>query len=110
MKWWIIPLSILALSSCTRETPQAVSTLVDRHGCGGCHVIPGIPGATGRTGPPLGDYSRQVYVAGVSPNTPDILSRFIMNPRAIDPRSAMPNLGVSAAEARLLASYLRGDQ
>jgi len=107
---WMIVLPSLLVAGCSQEPPQAVRTIVDAHGCGSCHVIPGIPGATGRTGPPLESYHRQAYVAGVLPNTQDALSRFIMNPQTVDPRSAMPNLHVTAAEANLLATFLRSDQ
>ncbi|MCF6369887.1 c-type cytochrome [Rhizobium halophilum] len=106
---WLIVFSGLVLSSCTQEAPQTVTTLVNGYGCGSCHVIPSIPGATGRTGPPLQDYQRQVYVAGVLPNTHETLTRFIMDPQTVDPRSAMPDLGVTSDEASLLASYLRAE-
>ncbi|CUH40863.1 hypothetical protein JSE7799_03603 [Jannaschia seosinensis] len=81
-------------------------TLIVRNGCGTCHVIPGVPGANGRTGPPLGAMSRQAYVAGVLPNTLDALAQFIQNPQAVDPGSAMPRLGLTEDEARRLALYL----
>ncbi len=103
----LIVFACLIFSGCTEEAPETVRLLVDAHGCGTCHVIPGIPGATGRTGPPLVDYGRQVYVAGVVPNTHETLARFIMDPQAVDPRTAMPDLGVTAEEADLLAAFLR---
>ncbi|HEX2020383.1 MAG TPA: cytochrome C [Aurantimonas sp.] len=103
----LVVLACLLVSGCTEEAPETVRLLVAAHGCGTCHVIRGIPGATGRTGPPLVDYGRQVYVAGVVPNTHETLARFIMDPQAIDPRTAMPDLGVTAEEADLLAAFLR---
>ena len=106
MRWLVVLACCLAFSGCTREAPQAVSRVVDDYGCGSCHTIPGIAGATGRTGPPLVEYGRQVYVAGVAPNTPEMLTRFILDPQAVDPRSAMPDLRLTRAEASLLASYL----
>lgn len=77
-----------------------------RHGCGACHVIPGIRTATGRVGPRLNGIGGQVYVAGVLPNTPENLVRWIRFPQDINPRTAMPNLGVSEQEARDIAAYL----
>jgi len=90
-----------------QEAAEDARALVARHGCGTCHVIPGVPGADGRTGPPLDALERQPYVAGVVPNTADLLAAFIADPQGIDPRSAMPDLDIPAAEARRLALYLR---
>jgi cytochrome c1 len=80
--------------------------LVEAHGCGTCHVIPTIEGADGLTGPPLTTMARQAYVAGVLPNTPEALARFVMDPQAVDPRSAMPDLGLGAEEAAAIAAFL----
>jgi cytochrome c1 len=85
---------------------EAARTLLAQHGCGTCHVIPDTPGANGRTGPPLTAMARQAYVAGVLPNTREALARFIADPQAVDPRSAMPDVGITPDEARLLADYL----
>lgn len=80
--------------------------LIDANGCGTCHRIPDTQGADGLTGPPLAAMSRQAYVAGVVPNTPEALAAFIADPQEIDPRTAMPDLGLSLDEARLIAQYL----
>ena len=77
-----------------------------RHGCGGCHVIPGVGGASGRVGPSLRDFGQQMYIAGQLPNTPDHLIVWLQNPRRYDPGTAMPDLGVTEAEARDMAAYL----
>jgi cytochrome c1 len=45
-------------------------------------------------------------VAGKLPNTPDQLVRWIQQPQAVEPGTAMPDLGVSLAEARDIAAYL----
>jgi mono/diheme cytochrome c family protein len=76
------------------------------HGCGGCHVIPGVRTATGRVGPQLIGLREQTYIAGVLANTPDNLIAWIMVPQDINPMTAMPNLEVSAQEARDIAAYL----
>ena len=77
-----------------------------RHGCGGCHVIPGIGGASGRVGPSLDGFGEQMYVAGQLPNTPDHLIAWLQNPQRHAPGTAMPNLGVTESEARDMAAYL----
>jgi cytochrome c len=76
------------------------------YGCGACHVIPGIPGATGRVGPSLADIAHQSFVGGVVSNTPENMIAWIQDPPALSPRTAMPNLNVSSADARDIAAYL----
>ncbi|TFL18359.1 c-type cytochrome [Jannaschia formosa] len=102
--------AVLILAALAAPAPadaeEAARALIARHGCGTCHVIPGVPGADGRTGPPLDAMARQVYVAGVIPNTLEGLARFIADPQEVDPLSAMPDLGLSPEEARRLAVYL----
>ncbi len=103
-------LMLLALAACKEQplTPeeQRGRGLVLDHGCGTCHVIPRIEGADGLTGPPLTAMARQAYVAGVAPNTPEALFRFIMSPQEIDPRSAMPDLGIGREDAAAIAAFL----
>jgi cytochrome c len=77
-----------------------------RHGCGGCHVIPGVPEARGRVGPSLQDFAGRPYIAGRLTNDAGNLMTWIQTPRAVDPGTLMPDLGVSEAEARDIATYL----
>lgn len=77
-----------------------------RYGCGGCHIIPGVSGARGMVGPPLTDFALRGYVAGVVPNWPRHLVQWVMDPPAISPQTAMPNLGIGEQEARDIAAYL----
>jgi cytochrome c2 len=79
---------------------------IRRYGCDACHTIPGIAGADREVGPPLAGIKRRMYIAGVLPNTPDNLVKWIQNPPAIDSKTAMPYLGVSEREARDIAAYL----
>ncbi|SFH26804.1 hypothetical protein SAMN04488020_10921 [Palleronia marisminoris] len=101
----LLPLALIGCDSDPADQ-DAARALIDANGCGTCHRIPETEGADGLTGPPLTAMSRQVYVAGVVPNTPDMLTAFIADPQAIDPRSAMPDLGLSLEEARLIGEYL----
>jgi cytochrome c len=97
-----------------RETRYAVAggdadrgkTAIQMYGCGSCHSIPGIRDANGMVGPPLTMWSRRTYIAGEVPNTPDFLIRWIEMPQAIEPGTAMPNLGVTEGKARDIAAYL----
>jgi cytochrome c2 len=90
----------------TSGDPARAPFLFRHYGCSGCHEIPGIPGADGKVGGPLAGLRARVYIAGVASNTPDNLIRWIVDPQAFSPRSAMPITGISEAEARDLAAYL----
>jgi cytochrome c1 len=90
----------------TGGDPTRGRAAVARYGCGGCHVIPGIPGAQGRVGPPLTEFGERAYVAGRLPNAPEALVRWIRDPQAVSPGTAMPDLGVTEPHARDIAAYL----
>lgn len=77
-----------------------------RHGCNACHVVPGLAAPQGRVGPSLADLDERQYLAGVLPNTPDHLIDWVVDPKRHSPKTAMPDLGVTEAEARDIASYL----
>jgi cytochrome c len=79
---------------------------IERYGCGGCHVIPGIREADGTVGPPLTDFADRGYIAGELPNNGDNLVRWLMDPQSVEPGTAMPNLGVTEDQARDIAAYL----
>jgi len=80
--------------------------LMIRYGCAGCHTIPGVPGARGLAGPTLEGFAGRLYVGGTATNNSGNLVRWLVNPRAVDPRTAMPVTGISESEARSVADYL----
>lgn len=80
--------------------------LIRSYGCGTCHTIPGVTGASGLVGPPLGGIASRAYIGGVLPNAPDNMLRWLQNPRAVDPLTAMPNVGLTPSDARHIAAYL----
>ncbi len=80
--------------------------LIQSYGCGSCHTIPGVLGARALVGPPLWAIADRGYIGGVLPNTQSDMVRWIRNPRAINPRTVMPNLGVTESDARDIAAYL----
>jgi cytochrome c len=87
-------------------SPARGRPAIARYGCGSCHTIPGIQGATARVGPLLTGLRNQTYVAGRLPNVPYHLVAWIENPQRISPGTAMPNLHVTDADARDIAAYL----
>ena len=113
-----LSLTIAALSGCQeaagRESRYAIAggdpergkAAIRMYGCGSCHTIPGLRDANGTVGPPLVMWNRRTYIAGEVPNTPEYLVRWIEMPQAIEPGTAMPNLGVTEGRARDIAAYL----
>lgn len=87
-------------------SPERGRMLIQEHSCGACHTVPGVRGAAGKVGPRLDRVREQIYVAGVLHNTPQNLTFWIANPKKADPRTAMPDLGVSDEDARHIAAYL----
>ena len=80
---------------------------IQSRGCGGCHEIGGVPGASGRVGPPLKGVTSRMYVGGMLLNTPQNLALWIRDPRSVNPKTAMPTLGVTEEEAEDISAYLR---
>ena len=80
--------------------------LMRKYGCQSCHTIPGVVGANGLVGPPLAGIASRSYIGGVLPNAPDNMLRWIRDPKAVSPLTAMPNTGVTASDARHIAAYL----
>ncbi|MEZ5410137.1 MAG: cytochrome c oxidase assembly protein [Acidimicrobiales bacterium] len=86
--------------------PGQGAEAISAYGCGSCHEIPGIRRADGLVGPPLDRFGRRSFIAGELPNTPDNLVTWVMDPQAVEPGTAMPNLDVTEADARDIAAYL----
>ena len=80
--------------------------LLAQYQCGSCHVIPEVAAARGQVGPGLAAFGRRSYIAGHVPNNVDALARWIVEPAALAPGTAMPSMGVSMADARDMAVFL----
>ena len=111
---WLVTGTALLASACGTDAAQPPGPgnaargreEIRKHGCGACHVIPGIPGARGSVGPPLADYGRRAYIAGRLPNTAESVSAFLQDPLAFAPDSAMPDLGLDPSTADDMAAWL----
>jgi len=90
----------------TGGDPRRGQALILRLGCGACHTIPGVEGATGLVGPSLDRIGSRDRLAGRLPNTPENLLRWIRDPQGIAPGTAMPDLGLTEQEGRDVAAYL----
>jgi cytochrome c len=111
-------LILLAIAACSsksetfsaREVPGGNErngrTYMEAAGCGSCHMIPGVVNARGMVGPSLEHFAQRSFIAGEVPNTTDNLVKWIVNPPSIEPKTAMPVLGVTPTQARDIAAYL----
>jgi cytochrome c len=109
----LIPLALLGACGQTGIPPQGIGgdpargeIALRQYACPTCHIIPGMVGAHGLAGPPLTQWPRRAYIAGILPNTPDNLVRWLRDPQEVSPANAMPNLGVTERDARDMAAYL----
>lgn len=46
------------------------------------------------------------FIAGQLPNKPGVMVAFLQNPPALVPATGMPNVGLTAEEAKHIAAYL----
>jgi cytochrome c2 len=116
----MVSVLLVAFVGCTGDRPSrassealAVSGDADRgrvtiteSGCGSCHRIPGIVNADSYVGPPLDAWSRRSFIAGTLVNRPDELARWLRDPQAIRPGSAMPDLELDEREIADVVEYL----
>jgi mono/diheme cytochrome c family protein len=79
---------------------------LQQYACVSCHKITGIVGPDAQVGPPLEDLSQRRYIGAGLLNTPENMVRWISDPQQVDPLTAMPDMGVSASDARDIAAYL----
>lgn len=112
--------ALMAASGCRGNNPdEAVAyqvatggdanrgrAVIEQKNCGACHTIPGIRRARGMVAPPLYWFSRRTFIAGQLPNTPANLVRWVQSPVSVEPRTAMPMVGLSDQDARDVAAYL----
>lgn len=80
---------------------------MSQYACTTCHIVPGVAGRDVRVGPTLEKMGQRRYIAGILPNTPENMVRWLRNPPGVDPDTAMPDLGVTSQHARDIAAYLR---
>lgn len=101
--------------SAAGATPVAGAVLGDaragkraaqQHLCVTCHAIPGMVGANHHVGPPLAGMGTRTYIGGVVANTPENMVRWLKDPQALAPGSAMPALGLSDRDARDIAAFM----
>lgn len=101
-------LAATLLCGCRNRSPDVVrgSAAIGRYGCGSCHTIQGIEGANGLVGPPLTGIKDRMYIAGMLQNTRENMATWILDPKAVNDRTAMPKLGVSPEDTADIVNLL----
>ena len=98
----------LVTAGCASEDTVAERghDLIVHYGCGACHTIGGVRGADATVGPRLTSFRSGRYIAGrLVRNHPNTV-RWILDPPAIEPKTVMPDLGLSRAQAEAVTTYL----
>ena len=88
------------------DAVQRGKMALQQYACVTCHVIPHVVGAHMTVGPPLTGIANRKYLAGVLPNSPDNMVRWLRAPQQVAPGSAMPDLGITEQDARDMAAFL----
>jgi mono/diheme cytochrome c family protein len=104
-----------ALAGCEADAPpQAQWTgdpvtgrmVIATKGCGVCHQVPGVPGATGVVGPSLRGFAGRALIAGQHVNEPQVLVSWLRDAPQLSPGTGMPAMPITEPEARDVAAYL----
>jgi len=90
----------------THGDPYRGEAMFIQYGCGSCHGLKHVRKASGMVGPPLDGIAVRAMIAGKLDNTPDNLQQWIRNPQAVTPGTDMPDLHVSARDARDISAFL----
>lgn len=86
--------------------PERGLTLIESQGCGACHQVPGLAWPRGKVGGSLAGFADRALIAGRHPNQPDVLVRWLRDPPALSPDTAMPASTLTETQARDVAAYL----
>lgn len=87
--------------------PLAGRRLFADKGCGACHTLRGVPGASGVVGPNLTNVAlRTTLVGEAMENSPATMARWILDPPVLKADAKMPKLGLTEQEAEAIAAFL----
>ena len=100
-------LAALTIAGCDRSDPHSAAKALIGAQCAACHVVPGVATAHGEVGPSLAGIARRQIIAGRLATNRAAMIAFLVHPRAIEPAGAMPEMGLSQAQAAMIADYLQ---
>ncbi len=104
------PVTTTALAAQTATGPDTAAghKLFSSKGCVQCHSLNAVKFNKNLLGPNLANVGARRYIAaGTLPNTDANLAHWIQHPWSVKHGVLMPELGLSDADARTLAAYLR---
>ncbi len=104
------PAAPAAVALAPEGDPLRGKIALTQFACNACHMIPGVTGSKVFVGKPLLGLKNQQFIVGKLPMSRENLVRWIVDPKAIDPHTAMPVLKVPEADARDMAAYLLRDR
>jgi cytochrome c2 len=90
----------------TGGNPARGEAMFIQYGCGGCHGVKHVRKASGAVGPPLDGIAVRAIIAGKLSNSPDNMQKWIRDPQAVTPGTAMPDLQVGEQDARDITAFL----
>lgn len=90
----------------TGGDPKRGEAMFIQYGCGSCHQLAHVRKATGMVGPPLDGIAIRAMIAGKLANKPENMERWVRDPQGVTPGTAMPDLHVSARDARDITAFL----
>ena len=90
----------------TGGDPDHGRQLVAHYGCNACQTIPGVAGPQSTVGPPLDRIIERTFLAGELPNTATNMERWIREPHSVEPKTAMPDMGVTEQDAKDITAFL----
>ena len=114
-RFLLLTLPLVLLAGCGKPNdapaglqgdPERGRVALAQHACRACHIIPGVTGSEVYVGRTLDDLGDRQYIGGNLPNNQANLVRWIRDPKAIDPQTAMPTLGVSERDALDMSAWL----
>lgn len=86
--------------------PRRGEAMFIQYGCGSCHALKNVRGATGMVGPPLDGVALRMIIGGHLANNPNNMERWIRDPQQVSPGTAMPDLSVGENDARDITAFL----
>jgi cytochrome c2 len=93
-------------AAATGGDPVRGEAMFIQYGCGSCHRAAHVRKASGMVGPPTDGVATRAMIAGKLGNNPDNVERWIRDPQAVSPGTAMPDLNVGERDARDITAFL----
>ena len=88
------------------DAARGQTIFLNQNICWSCHTIDGTKAQAKIAPRPLTHFTTYEQIAQTLPNTPDNLRKWLHDPQAVKPGTAMPNLNLKAQDVEDLVAYL----